>query len=159
MKDLKEKSNIEAIDIKKPYIKTGLKSIDEVRKKISDRAYKNEGILDLDKKQSDTLLNTKIINITKKIVGEEIKRFADIAGKEISREFENLENKFLKKIEDDINIYSGNNLNYLEQNLYDHLSIYEENMNRLEISLTEKIESEIKRLYILLEEMETRIKT
>lgn len=49
-------------------------------------------------KESDTMLSEKITAATKRIVGEEIRKFAEIAGKEIGKEFENLEAKLESKI-------------------------------------------------------------
>ncbi|MEI6352985.1 MAG: hypothetical protein WCO35_03585 [Candidatus Nomurabacteria bacterium] len=101
----------ELLDIKSPYIKNNIYGIDEVRERIAKRAsgeheYNVDNFLsvnkELEKGGSDTLLRQKITNVSKKIVGEEIKKFAEIAGREISNEFENLENRLGIKLKENL---------------------------------------------------------
>ena len=140
----------ERLDIKSPYIKTGDYNLDEVRGRIAKRAYsngENTDILDVkDKKESDSLLNKKIDNTVKRIAGAEIKKFAEVAGKEISKEFDNLEMRLEEK------------LDYIEQNTFDHFSIQKEALSKLEMSFSERLEKEMYKLNSTIEEMEKRIK-
>lgn len=138
----------ELLDIKSPYIKNNLYGIDDVRERIAKRAsgsQETEGVNilyvknEFEKGGSDTLLRQKITNVSKKIVGEEIKKFAEVAGREISSEFTNLEKR-------------------LEKNMYDHFVVQNENLIGTEKELSRKIDSEIIKLNSLIAEMENRIK-
>ena len=151
------------LDIKSPYIKNSTYSIDEVRDRISKRASdlqeKVGGHIlsvnkELERGGSDTLLRQKITNVSKKVVGEEIKKFAEIAGKEISKEFENLEKRLEKKNKDQI----SERLNYFEQSMYDNLIAQNQNLVGLEKGLSEKIDSDIYKLNSLLSDIENRLK-
>jgi hypothetical protein len=151
------------LDIKSPYIKNNTYSIDEVRERISKRASglqeKIGGHIlsvnkELERGGSDTLLRQKITNVSKKIVGEEIKKFAEVAGKEISQEFENLEKRLEKKNHNQI----SERLNYFEQSMYDNLIAQNQNLVGLEKGLSEKINSDMKRLNSLLSDIENRLK-
>ncbi len=101
--DLNRKMEESKMDIQSPYIKSSSSGIDEVRKRIAKRAMTNnliktEGeILSFKdtetRPESDDLLKQKIFTIGKKIVGEEIKKFAEIAGREIGKEFNEIEER------------------------------------------------------------------
>lgn len=79
------------LDSRSPYIKSSIYGIEKDRKNLI--SFSNS-----DKNSSDMLFRQKITNVSKKIVGEEIKKFAEIASKEISEEFANLE----KRVKEDV---------------------------------------------------------
>ncbi|MFO0743935.1 MAG: hypothetical protein U0469_02705 [Candidatus Paceibacterota bacterium] len=151
------------LDIKSPYIKNNTYSIEEVRERISKRASGLQEKMasnllsinkDLEKGGSDTLFRQKITNVSKKIVGEEIRKFAEIAGKEISQEFENLEKRLERKNQNQI----SEKLNYFEQTMYDNLITQNQNLSEVESVLSEKINSNIQRIDSLLSDIENRLK-
>ena len=110
--DINQKIEENKMDIQSPYIKNDSNSIDEVRKRITKRAttgnlIESEGnLLSFKDKEnmpeSDDLLKQKISTIGKKIVGEEIKRFAEIASREIGKEFNEIEERLSESLKSDI---------------------------------------------------------
>ncbi|MBP9765703.1 MAG: hypothetical protein KBD12_00520 [Candidatus Pacebacteria bacterium] len=109
--NLKKEEN--KMDIQSPYIKNGTDSIDEVRKRISKRAlhkdeHEHKGkVLSLKnescKIESDDVLKQKISSVSKRVVGEEIKKFAEIASREIAKELEEIEARIEANLKSDIN--------------------------------------------------------
>lgn len=103
------------MDIQSPYIKNSRASIEEVRSKIARKAHSRNHeeikgkILSIKgeeyKAESDNILQQKIFNASKRIVGEEIKKFTEIASKEIGSELIDIEERI------------GNNLKQEVQNL------------------------------------------
>lgn len=101
--EINKKINEAKMDMQSPYIKNPTESIDEVRKRIAKRAG-SENIANYDHKtlylkddahriESDDVLKQKVFNLSKRVVGEEIKKFAEIASREISKELEEIEAK------------------------------------------------------------------
>lgn len=82
------------LDIRSPYIKSNVYSLENTRKNTISLTPN-----DLERDSSDNFLNKKITNISKRIVGDEIRKFAEVASREISQEFNNLENKIYKNAE------------------------------------------------------------
>lgn len=101
--DINHKKEENKMDIQSPYIKSSSNSIEEVRKRITKRAmtdnlietegkvlsFRNEN----EKPESDDILKQKIASISRKIVGEEIRKFAEIASREIGKEFKDIEER------------------------------------------------------------------
>ncbi len=92
------------LDSHSPYIKSNIHSIEKTRNNILSFANKE------DRETSDTLLRQKITNVSKKIVGEEIKKFAEVASREISEEFSNLENRITKNIHESLQMSLSENV-------------------------------------------------
>lgn len=85
------------LDSRSPYIKSNVHGIEKTRKNILSFAAGE------DRETSDTLLRQKITNISRKVVGEEIKKFAEVASREISEEFANLENRITETVHESLN--------------------------------------------------------
>ena len=110
--DINHKIEENKMDIQSPYIKASGSSIEEVRKRIIKRASSNESIQNEDrvlsfknkedKPESDDVLKQKVFNISKRIVGEEIKKFAEIASREIGKEFSDIENRINQNVNENI---------------------------------------------------------
>ena len=110
--DINQKKEENYMDIQSPYIKNDSNSIDEVRKRITKRAttgnlIETEGkVLSFKNKEdmpeSDDVLKQKVSNISKRIVGEEIKRFAEIASREIGKEFDDIEKRLNENLKSNI---------------------------------------------------------
>lgn len=138
----------DSLDMSSPYIKSNVYGIDKIRKNIL--SFNGEE----SREPSDSLLRQKISNISKKIVGEEIKKFAEIASKEITNEFETLE----KRAVDSISINVNKRIDFVEQNLYDNLALQNENISILGIELEKDLNSKLEKINYVYEEMERRIK-
>jgi len=142
----------ENLDIKSPYFK---------HKAYSAHA-RGENFISLDqnlekmKETSDNLLRRKITNISKRVVGEEIRKFSEIASQEISEEFTNLE----ERIQNNTLRYTKN---FLEKNL-DHLEtamqkdIYER-MDSLQDNLENSLDTRIRDLNDLLYDIEEKLES
>lgn len=94
----------ESFEIHSPYIKSSSRGIEEMRSKIVRKNVRDdENLLDIkftdeEKSSSDGMLRQKILNLSRKAVGEEIRRFAEVASREIGEEFERLENRISQKL-------------------------------------------------------------
>lgn len=155
--DIKQKMEESKMDIQSPYIKNSSNSIDEVRKRITKRAmndilpenddrvlsFKNEE----SRPESDDVLRQKIVSISKRIVGEEIKKFAEIASREIGKEFNEIEERLNENLKSNIlNLQSDidkkiEKFNYTIKDLEDRirdLEILSMGTLKKEIELTEK---------------------
>lgn len=110
--DINQKIEESKMDIQSPYIKNSSNSIDEVRKRITKRAMtgnpiETEGkVLSFKNKEdmpeSDDVLKQKVTGISKRIVGEEIKRFAEIASREIGKEFNDIEERLNENLKSNV---------------------------------------------------------
>lgn len=141
------------LDIKSPYIKKDVENLEDVRRRIAKRASSDSeetrntlSLSNKSREESDNLLDSKIQKVSKRIVGEEIRKFAEIASTEISGEFEKLQKSLDKKIED------------LEENLNNNLLLQNENLSVSEENIQEKINLKLSELNSVLEQMESRIK-
>ncbi len=144
------------LDSRSPYIKNSIYGIEKTRKNLI--SFSSD-----DKNSSDMLLRQKITNISKKIVGEEIKKFAEIASKEISEEFASLEKRVVsdvsmsldEKIENKISRFGydiGKELDNKIKELNSIISEIDVKLNDLELSsksFNEKIEEFMKNKNIL----------
>jgi len=112
------------LDIKSPYIKTGAEKITEVRNKISHTNSNSANI------KNDTLNLADVRNeIIKKIVGVEIKKFAEIAGQEIEEGLQEFENKITTDLDNKISNLESNLENKLNQKLESIKSAETKNSN------------------------------
>lgn len=139
------------LDVKSPYIKNEVNNFEEIRNRISKRAGSRieNNILSLsssDKDVSDNLLEQKIQKIGKRIVGEEIRKFAEVASLEISDEFENIEKRLSQQVDE------------IGEDLLDKILLQSENISLIEGKLEEEINSKLGQLNSTLKEMEERIK-
>lgn len=141
------------LDIKSPYIKKEGPDVGEIRRRIAKRAtdYTGENknrisLSNTSREESDNLLELRMQKVSKRIVGEEIRKFAEIASTEISGEFERLEKSLDKKIE------------ALEETVHNNLLLQNENFVISEEDIEEKINSKLEELNSVLEQMENRIK-
>lgn len=141
------------LDIKSPYIKNNNDEMDAVRKRIArrtlDHAEEKRNILSLSERgreESDDMLQQKIQKVSKRIVGEEIRKFAEVASSEISSEFERLEKSLDRKIE------------ALEEDIHNNLLLQNENLATSEEDIEEKINAKLFEINSVLDQMESRIK-
>lgn len=63
------------------------------------------------KEFSDELLKRRILTISKKVVGGEIRKFSEIASREISEEFSSLENRLYNDVSENISELIDNKIN------------------------------------------------
>ncbi len=82
------------LDVRSPYIKSNIYSSIYDRKNNISLNQEN-----LDRNSSDDFLKQKIYSISKRVVGDEIRKFSEIASREISTEFNNLENRIVSYTE------------------------------------------------------------
>ncbi|MEN9338463.1 MAG: hypothetical protein RI945_188 [Candidatus Parcubacteria bacterium] len=159
----------ESFDIHSPYIKSSSNSIDEMRKKIAmiDSEKVGDNFLSFktdDEKwnTSDGLLRQKVLNISKKIVGEEIRKFAEVASREISKEFENLEKRIDQKLNNNENssliLEVSNRVGNVEKAFYQEMSNHSENVSSIRESLGRDIDKKIEILVKKLDDLERKIK-
>lgn len=138
------------LDVKSPYMRNEINNLEEIKRRITKRASFEEGsnVLSLsshEKEASDNLLEQKVQKISKRIVGEEIKKFAEVASLEISNEIENIEERLNKKLES------------ITDSLAENMLLQNENISVSEGRLEEEIESKLGKLNSILREMEERI--
>lgn len=110
--DINQKKEEGKMDIQSPYIKNSSNTIEEVRKRITKRAtcgnlIETEGKVlsfrnEEEKPESDDILKQKVTNISKRVVGEEIKRFAEIASREIAKEFNEIEERLNENLKSNV---------------------------------------------------------
>lgn len=139
------------MDIKSPYIKNKTRDFEEIKNRITKRANSGQNINSLplsenSKEVSDDLLERKIEKISKRVVGEEIRRFAEVASSEISSEFTNIENRLEEKI------------SILEEEVSEKILLQEGTLSLVEGKLEAKIDTKLEELNFVLSEMEERIK-
>lgn len=135
------------LDIHSPYIKSSVYGMDNLRNNIISTKGEN-------KISSDSLLRQKITNVSKKIVGEEIKKFAEVAGKEISQEFESLE----KRLEKNISANITRRIDFVEQNMYEYASLQSESINTINKEFSNKLETKMATLNEKIKEIENKLK-
>jgi len=92
------------LDARSPYIKNDINSIVKTKKNVLSVKTGEE------REASDTLLRQKITNISRKIVGDEIKKFAEVASHEISEEFAVLEKRLEQNIQKSLYKSLGENI-------------------------------------------------
>lgn len=143
----------EKLDIKSPYVRKKEDDTEEARRRIAKRAMnysvEKRNTLSLSEKsreESDNLLEQKIQKVSKRTVGEEIRKFAEVASTEISDEFERLEKSLDKKIE------------VLEESIHNNLLLQNENFVISEENLEEKVNFKLFEINSALEQIENRIK-
>ncbi|MDD3940317.1 MAG: hypothetical protein PHQ01_01930 [Candidatus Pacebacteria bacterium] len=143
----------EKLDIKSPYVRKKEDDTEEARRRIAKRAMnysvEKRNTLSLSEKsreESDNLLEQKIQKVSKRTVGEEIRKFAEVASTEISDEFERLEKSLDKKIE------------VLEESIHNNLILQNENFVISEENLEEKVNFKLFEINSALEQIENRIK-
>lgn len=143
----------EKLDIKSPYVRKKEDYTEEARRRIAKRAMnysvEKRNTLSLSEKsreESDNLLEQKIQKVSKRTVGEEIRKFAEVASTEISDEFERLEKSLDKKIE------------VLEESIHNNLILQNENFVISEENLEEKVNFKLFEINSALEQIENRIK-
>lgn len=143
----------EKLDIKSPYVRKKEDDTEEARRRIAKRAMnysvEKRNMLSLSEKsreESDNLLEQKIQKVSKRTVGEEIRKFAEVASTEISDEFERLEKSLDKKIE------------VLEESIHNNLLLQNENFVISEENLEEKVNFKLFEINSALEQIENRIK-
>lgn len=125
------------LDSRSPYIKNNIHGIEKTRKNILSFTNNEE------REASDTLLRQKITNISKKIVGEEIKKFAEVASREISEEFSNLENRITEVVH-----------NSLQKTLNENIK---ENVNILGYDIGKELDTKMQELNSLISDMEIKL--
>lgn len=166
-------------EIHSPYVKNPSKHLEEVRSRFSNERLKikkesdfnNKNTLsfksvDLEdsKASSDSLLKRKVFAFSKKIVGEEIRKFAEVASKEISEVLFDLEKKVDDKLANNNNLDAvlevKNRVDHVEKTLFEEVSTQNENIlninNALEKTIDEKLEflnQKIEELSFKLEEI------
>ncbi len=123
------------LDSHNPYIKNNIHGIEKTRANIlAFSTNENKG-------SSDTLLRQKITNISKKIVGEEIKKFAEVASHEISTEFSNLENRILDNVNNTLDYKVKENVDFLGRAIGKELDIKLQELNILISEIETKVEN------------------
>ncbi len=150
--------NEEILDIKTPYIKSSLSDIEDFRKQITKKLYHSQdregNFVSLkDNLSSDTILKQKINNISKKIVGEEIRKFAEVASNEITKEFDVLE----RRLENNLTLSINKKMDFVEKNVYDSLSLQNERSLLLKNEIRAEFENKFNRLNLAIEEIEKKI--
>lgn len=120
-------NNENKLDTRSPYIRSSVYGIDNMRNNLVSA--------NRDKESSDSLLKQKINNISKRVVGEEIKKFAEVASREISQEFDNLEKRLEKNISSEIN----RRVDFVEQNMYEYASLHADNVKSLSHTIDQKM--------------------
>ena len=123
----------ENLDIESPYLRKNIYSTN----KREGHFVSLDRNLERSRESSDNLWERKITNISKRVVGEEIRRFSEIASHEISEEFNNLESRIqantieqtqsliettFKKIESNLHKDIYDKVDYLKESLETNLN-------------------------------------
>lgn len=126
------------LNTRSPYIKNNTLGLYKTRKNILSFG---EG----DFVSSDSLLYKKVKNISKSVVGSEIKKFAEIASKEITIEFSNLskqlERGLKETFKDSINKEVKDNIKNFEKNISEDIEIKIEKLNNAISNIEDKIKN------------------
>lgn len=126
------------LDVRSPYIKSNVySSLHDRRNTLSLNNNLNN-----EKETSDTFLERKIHSISKRVVGDEIRKFAEVASREISTEFNNLE-KRLQDHTEHIKFALQNNL--------------KEEVNLLGHNIGKELDKKIEELNILINQTEDKL--
>jgi hypothetical protein len=159
----------ESLEIHSPYIKNSSNGIEEMRKKIANKSHRDEesNLLivrdsDNDKSSSDSLLRQKILSLSKRAVGEEIRKFAEVASREIGEEFERLENRINKRLnESDNNSFISEvskRIGNVEKAFYQEMANHNDNILSVREGLGKEIDRKISLLNEKLTEIENKLK-
>ena len=132
------KDNEDYLGARSPYIKNNTLGLHKTRKNILSFT---EGL----PISSDTLLYKKISNISRGVVGTEIKKFAEVASKEITAEFSNLSKQLEQNIQytfkESIKKEIKDNIKVFEKNIGEDIEIQIEKLNQAILNIENKLKN------------------